>query len=117
MKDEFDKFMQSCINLANEMSMAEYGYSLDKLYLHNVPMKLRFISIESVHDFYRKHALAKSIRYLSNRYYNEFQNSSKEKYDELKLHVASSILREAKRKSFILRQMLIPYTSIWKLKK
>lgn len=116
MKEEFDQFMQTCINLANEFSIAEYGYSLDKLYLHNVPMKLRSIFIESVHVFYRKNALAKSIRDLSNRYYNEFQNSSIEKKDELKHHVASSIIREAKRKSLILTSMYIPYTSIWRLK-
>lgn len=102
MKNGFDDFMQSCINLANDMAKTEYGLSLDKLYLHYLPKNLLPFLPNNIHHIYRKNVLARTISELSNFCYKEYPDTNDNIIVDLQLCIAARILREMQHKSFMI---------------
>ena len=106
MKNGFEDFMQSCINLANEMAKTEYGLSLDKLYLHDLPKNLLFLS-NKIHHIYRKNVLARTISELSNFCYKEYLDTNDNMIVDLQRCIAARILREMKHNIIICVKILL----------
>lgn len=102
MKNGFEDFMQSCINLANEMAKGEYGLSLDKLYLHYLPKNLLPFLPNNIHHIYRKNVLARTISELSNFCYKEYHDTNDNMIVDLQRCLATRILREMQHKSFMI---------------
>lgn len=102
MKNGFEDFMQSCINLANEMAKTEYGLSLDKLYLHYLPTNLLPFLPNNIHHIYQKNVLARTISELSNFCYKEYHDTNDNMIVDLQRCIAARILHEMQRKSFMI---------------
>lgn len=102
MKKGFEDFMQSCINLANDIAKTEYGLSLDKLYLKYLPKNLLPFLPNNIHHIYRKSVLARTISELSNSFYKEYQSANGNHIYVLKQDIVFKILDELQLKSLLI---------------